>query len=133
MNTIQVVGNLTKDFEMRFGSNYCVANSGLAVNKRKFNRDTGQWEEGDTTFHNLSVWDEEYCTNVVESLGKGDRVMVIGEMKTRTYETESGEKRSAHEIRVTEIGPTLRWAIASPMKAAKKPAEKAAVPVEDAF
>ena len=69
MNTIILVGNLTRDFELRFGDGYAVANSGIAVNKRWFNKSTNDWDEK-TTFFNISVWGEGETENVVESLSK---------------------------------------------------------------
>ena len=112
MNTITLVGNLTRDFELRFGDGYAVANSGLAVNKRWFNNKTNDWDEK-TTFFNISVWGESETSNVVESLATGDRVIVTGEMQVRSYDDDNGEKRTAAEVRVSEMGPALRWASAS--------------------
>jgi single-strand DNA-binding protein len=112
MNTITLVGNLTRDFELRFGDGYAVGNSGIAVNKRWFNKSTNDWDEK-TTFFNISVWGEGETENVVESLSKGDRVIVTGEMQVRSYDDDNGEKRTAAEVRVSEIGPALRWATAS--------------------
>ena len=112
MNTITLVGNLTRDFELRFGDGYAVANSGLAVNKRWFNKSTNDWDEK-TTFFNISVWGESETSNVVESLATGDRVIVTGEMQVRSYDDDNGEKRTAAEVRVSEMGPALRWATAS--------------------
>ena len=112
MNTITLVGNLTRDFELRFGDGYAVANSGLAVNKRWFNNKTNDWDEK-TTFFNISVWGEAETSNVVESLAKGDRVIVTGEMQIRSYDDDNGEKRTAAEVRVSEMGPALRWATVS--------------------
>ena len=112
MNTITLVGNLTRDFELRFGDGYAVANSGLAVNKRWFNKSTNDWDEK-TTFFNISVWGESETSNVVESLATGDRVIVTGEMQVRSYDDDNGEKRTAAEVRVSEMGPALRWASAS--------------------
>ena len=112
MNTITLVGNLTRDFELRFGDGYAVANSGLAVNKRWFNNKTNDWDEK-TTFFNISVWGEAETSNVVESLAKGDRVIVTGEMQIRSYDDDNGEKRTAAEVRVSEMGPALRWASVS--------------------
>ena len=112
MNTITLVGNLTRDFELRFGDNYAVANSGLAVNKRWFNNKTNDWDEK-TTFFNISVWGEAETSNVCESLSKGDRVIVTGEMQIRSYDDDNGEKRTAAEVRVSEMGPALKWATVS--------------------
>ena len=110
MNSITVVGNITRDFELRFGEGYAVANGGLAVNKSWKGKD-GEWKES-TSFMNLSVWNQQFAENVVTSLPKGTRVLVTGELSIRSYEDDDGNKRSAHEIKLKHIGPDLTWAAA---------------------
>lgn len=108
MNIITIVGNLTRDFELRFGENYAVANSGCAINKGWKDK-SGEWQES-TTFLNLSAWNEQFAENVVTSLPKGTRVIVIGEMNVRQYENDDGVKMTAAEIKVKHMGPDLTWA-----------------------
>jgi single-strand DNA-binding protein len=119
MNNLTLVGNLTRDFELRFGDGWAVANSAIAVNKSWFNKKTNEWDEK-TTFFNISVWGESETSNVVESLSKGDRVIVAGEMQVGSYEDDNGDKRVTAEVRVSEIGPALRWASASITRNPKK-------------
>ncbi len=111
-NTVTVVGNVTRDPEMRYtagGAANC--SFGLAVNRRWMNRQTNEWEER-TSFFNVVCW-REMAENVSESLGKGARVVVTGRLEQRSWETENGEKRSVVEIAADEIGPSLRWATAT--------------------
>ena len=110
-NTVTVVGNVTRDPEMRYtagGAANCTF--GIAVNRRWMNRQTNEWEER-TSFFNVVCW-REMAENVAESIGKGTRVVVTGRLEQRSWETENGEKRSVVEIAADEIGPSLRWASA---------------------
>jgi single-stranded DNA-binding protein len=54
-----------------------------------------------------------------DSLAKGDRAIVLGQLKTRSWETPEGERRSVVEVTAEEAGPSLRWATAKPQRAAK--------------
>jgi single-strand DNA-binding protein len=111
-NTVTVVGNVTRDPEMRYtagGAANCTF--GLAVNRRWMNRQTNEWEER-TSFFNVVCW-REMAENVSESLGKGARVVVTGRLEQRSWETENGDKRSVVEIAADEVGPSLRWATAT--------------------
>jgi single-strand DNA-binding protein len=111
-NTVTLVGNITRDPEMRYtagGAANCTF--GLAVNRRWMNRQTNEWEER-TSFFNVVCW-REMAENVSESLGKGARVVVTGRLEQRSWETDNGEKRSVVEIAADEVGPSLRWATAT--------------------
>ena len=109
---ITVVGNLTADPELRFTpSGAGVANFTIASTPRKFNRQTNEWEDGDTLFTRCSLW-REPGENVAESLTKGMRVIAQGALVQRSYETREGEKRTVVELLVDEIGPSLRYATA---------------------
>ncbi|MEC5180394.1 single-stranded DNA-binding protein [Arthrobacter sp. CG_A4] len=108
--TITVVGNLTNDPELRFTpSGSAVANFTIASTPRTFDRQSNEWKDGETLFLRASVW-REAAENVAESLTKGMRVIVSGRLKSRTYETKEGEKRTVMELEVDEIGPSLRYA-----------------------
>jgi single-strand DNA-binding protein len=114
-NSVTVVGNLTRDPELRYtpaGAATC--QFGLAVNRRWQNRQTNDWEEA-TSFFNVVAW-REMAENVGESLTKGARVLVTGRLEQRSWETPDGEKRSVVEIVADEIGPSLRWATAQVVK-----------------
>ncbi|MDP9936844.1 single-strand DNA-binding protein [Paenarthrobacter nicotinovorans] len=108
--TITVIGNLTNDPELRFTpSGSAVANFTIASTPRTFDRQSNEWKDGETLFLRASVW-REAAENVAESLTKGTRVIVSGRLKSRSYETKEGEKRTVIELEVDEIGPSLRYA-----------------------
>ncbi len=110
-NNVTVVGNLTRDPELRFTqSGQALATLGIAVNRRWQNRASGEWEEA-TSFFNVVCWGE-LGENVSESLGRGARVIVTGRLEQRSWETQDGDKRSTVEIVADEVGPSLRWATA---------------------
>ena len=110
--TITLVGNLTADPELRFTpSGAAVANFTVASTPRTFDRNTNEWRDGEAMFLNCAVW-RQAAENVAESLQKGMRVIVQGRLKSRSYETREGEKRTVFEIDVDEIGPALRYATA---------------------
>jgi len=110
-NTVTVIGNITRDPELRFTANGQATTSfGLAVNRRWQNRQTNEWEEA-TSFFDVVCW-RELADNVAESLGKGARVIVTGRLDQRSWETQEGDKRSKVEVVADEIGPSLRWATA---------------------
>ena len=109
---ITLVGNLTADPELRFTpSGAAVANFTVASTPRTFDRQTNEWRDGDAMFINCAVW-RQAAENVAESLQKGMRVIVQGRLKSRSYETREGERRTVFEIDVDEIGPALRYATA---------------------
>ncbi|MBT2567549.1 MULTISPECIES: single-stranded DNA-binding protein [Micrococcaceae] len=108
--TITVIGNLTNDPELRFTpSGSAVANFTIASTPRTFDRQSNEWKDGETLFLRAAVW-REAAENVAESLTKGMRVIVTGRLKSRSYETKEGEKRTVIELEVDEIGPSLRYA-----------------------
>ncbi|WP_297565006.1 single-stranded DNA-binding protein [uncultured Arcanobacterium sp.] len=116
--TITIVGNLTSDPDLRYvGSGAAVASFTVAYNPRKFNRQTNQWEDGETMFFNCSVW-REYAENVNQSLSKGMRVIVTGRLFIRTYKRNDGSTGTSVDIQVEDIGPCLRFATATVSKAA---------------
>jgi len=108
--TITVIGHLTSDPELRFTpSGSAVANFTIASTPRTFDRQSNEWKDGETLFLRAGVW-REAAENVAESLTKGMRVIVTGRLKSRSYETKEGEKRTVIELEVDEIGPSLRYA-----------------------
>lgn len=109
---VTVVGNLTADPELRFTkSGTPVANVTVAQNTRVFDRETGEWKDGDAVFMRCNIW-EFQAEHAAESLRQGMRVVVTGRLKQRSYETREGEKRYVTELIVDEIAPSLRFAIA---------------------
>lgn len=116
---ISMVGTLTSDPELRFTpSGAGVVNFTVACNDRRKNKTTGEWEDGDATFLRCNLW-RQAAENVAESLIRGQRVMVSGRLKQRSYETREGEKRTVFEVEVDEIGPSLKWATAKVNKVSR--------------
>ena len=106
-NSVTLVGNLTKDPELRFTTGgRGVASFGLAVSRRF--QVNNEWQE-QTSFFNVVAWGT-LGENAAASLTKGTRIVVTGRLEQRSYETKEGEKRSVVEINADEIGPSLRWA-----------------------
>ena len=109
-NQVMLVGNLTDDPELRFTpSGAAVANFRLAVTPRV--REGDSWKDGETSFFRVNVWRQQ-AENVAETLQKGARCIVVGRLRTRSWETPEGEKRSVTEVEADEIGPSLKFATA---------------------
>jgi single-strand DNA-binding protein len=114
-NSVTVVGNVTRDPELRFTpSGQATATFGLAVNRIWNDRQTNERKEA-VSFFDIVCW-REMAENASESLTKGTRVLVTGRLEQRSWETPDGEKRSKIEIVADEIGPSLRWATAEVRK-----------------
>jgi single-strand DNA-binding protein len=115
---LTVVGNLVGDPELRYTQNGLpVANFTIASTPRNFDKDTNEWKDGEALFLRASVW-REFAEHVAASLTKGSRVIATGRLKQRSYETREGEKRTAMELEIDEIGPSLRYATAQVTRAA---------------
>jgi single-strand DNA-binding protein len=126
------IGNLTEDPEVRVTPNgTAVANLTIATTARRYDRQAQSWVDGDTTYIKLVVWNEQ-AESVADSLRKGMRVIVQGRWIQHTYESKSGEKHTALEVRVDEIGPSLRWASAEVKKRERTSAPAGAEPEEEA-
>lgn len=109
---ITVIGNLTADPELRFTpSGAAVANFTIASTPRQFDRQSNEWKDGETLFLRCSVW-REAAENVAESLQKGTRVICQGRLRSRSFDTKEGERRTVMELDVEEVGPSLRFASA---------------------
>jgi single-strand DNA-binding protein len=107
---LTIIGNLTNDPELRFTpSGAAVANFTVASTPRTFDKQSNEWKDGETLFMRCSVW-REAAENVAESLTRGTRVIVSGRLRSRTYDTKEGEKRTVVELEVDEVGPSLRYA-----------------------
>jgi single-strand DNA-binding protein len=112
---VTITGNLTDDPELKYTPNGApVANFRIAVTARV--RDGESWRDGDTSFFRVNVW-RQLAEHVADSLAKGDRAVVIGRLKSRSWETPEGDKRSVVEVEADEVAPSLRWAIAKPERA----------------
>jgi len=115
-NTVTLVGNVTRDPELRYTSGgRGVASFGLAVNRRY--QSNGEWQE-QTSFFDVVAWGT-LGENVAASLNKGTRAVVYGRIEQRSWDTQEGEKRTKIEVIADEIGPSLRWAQASVEKTAR--------------
>ena len=124
---ITVIGNLTNDPELRFNpSGSAVVNFTVASTPKTFDRNSNEWKDGETLFLRCAVW-REAAENVAESLTKGMRVIVSGRLKSSSYETKEGEKRTVIELEVDEIGPSLRYANAKVNRTQRGAGDKAPV------
>lgn len=113
---ITLVGNLVDDPELRFTpSGAAVANFRVASTPKVFDKQAGEFKDGESLFLACTVW-RAYAENVAESLQRGMRVIVQGRLKQRSYETKEGEKRTVFEVDVDEVGPVLRFATAEVTK-----------------
>lgn len=114
-NDVTLVGNVTRDPELRFtASGQATASFGLAVNRVWTDRQTNERKEA-VSFFDIVCWREQ-AENASESLAKGSRVIVTGRLEQRSWETPEGDKRSKVEVVADEIGPSLRWATAQVLK-----------------
>lgn len=109
-NQITIIGNLTRDPELRMTRNdNALVNVGVAVNRRVNNN--GQWEDKLDGYFNVTIWND-YARNVARSLKKGDRVVVIGRMVQSTYKDQQGNEQRSFDIQADEVTPSLKWATA---------------------
>lgn len=116
--TITIIGNLTADPELRFTpSGAAVANFTVASTPRTFDKQSGEWKDGDALFMRCSIW-RQPAENVAESLTRGMRVMVTGRLRQRSFE-QDGQKRSVVELEADEVGPSLKYATAKVNKVAR--------------
>jgi len=116
---ITVIGNLTADPELRFTpSGAAVANFTVASTPRTFDRQTGEWKDGEALFLRCNIW-RQAAENTAESLTRGMRVIVSGRLRQRSFETREGEKRTVMEMEVDEVGPSLRYATAKVNRASR--------------
>jgi single-strand DNA-binding protein len=118
-NQVTLSGNLTDDPELRFTPNgVAVANFRLAVDQRVW--DTGGWKDGESSFFRVSVWRDQ-AEHVSRSLHKGARCVVVGRLRSRSWDTPEGQRRSAVEVDAEEVGMSLRFAPAAPTPAPVTP------------
>ncbi len=110
-NQVTIVGNLTDDPELRYTPNgAAIAKFRVAVSRRGKD-ESGQWKDLETSFFRVNAW-RSLGENAAESLTRGSRVVVIGRLRTSSWETPEGERRSSTEIEADDLGPSLRWATA---------------------
>ena len=118
---VTITGNLTDDPEVTFTPNgAAVRNFRVAVTARI--KDGDSWRDGDTSFYRITAW-RQLAEHIGDSLAKGNRVIVVGQLRARSWETPEGERRTVVEVQAEEVGPSLRWATAKPERATNgKPA-----------
>jgi len=105
-NQVTLTGNLTDDPELRFTPNgVAVANFRLAVDQRVW--DTDGWKDGESSYFRVNVWRDQ-AEHVSRSLHKGTRCVVVGRLKSRSWETPEGQRRSAVEVDAEEVGMSMR-------------------------
>jgi single-strand DNA-binding protein len=121
---VSLVGNLTDNPEVTFTPNgAAVCNFRLAVTPRIREGDT--WKDGETSFFRITAW-PQLAEHVGDSLSKGDRVIVLGQLRARSWEDkDSGERRTVVEVTAEEVGPSLKWATAKPERTGKANGGKA--------
>ena len=113
---VTVIGNLTADPELRFTqAGVPVASFTIASTPRKFNRQTGEWEDEEAMFLRCSIW-RDAAENVSESLQKGARVIAQGNLRQRSFTDREGNQRTSIELDVQEVGPSTKYAVAVPQK-----------------
>ena len=119
---ITVEGNLTDDPEVgQTDEGRDWARFRVAVNERRFNDETNEWEDtGTTIFHQVSVFGQQ-SRNVVASLKKGDNAIVDGDLHFRVFEDDEGRRRQSTQIVARSVGPSLRWTTAEVQRAPKSP------------
>lgn len=109
---ITIIGNLTGDPELKYTpSGKPVTDVRIASTPRVYDKATNKWVDGDGLFLTCNIWGE-MALNAAETLTKGMRVIVQGTLAQRTYENRNGEKRTVYEVRVDEVGPSLKFATA---------------------
>ena len=109
-NTVTVVGNVTRDPELRFAqSGMAIASFGVAWNRRR------QDQEDDVSFFDVTCF-RQLAENVAESIRKGARVVIYGTLQQRSWETDAGDRRSKVEILADDVAPSLKWATAAVTK-----------------
>jgi single-strand DNA-binding protein len=108
-NFVQIIGNVTRDPELRYTTGgAAVCSFGIAYTPRRRNAN-GDWEDGETSFFNCSAW-RDLGENIAASISKGNRVVVTGSVRARDWEDRDGNKRTSIEIDVDDCAPSLRWA-----------------------
>jgi len=113
--TVTIVGNLVADPDMRFTANgVAVANVTIASTPRTYDRQSGEWKDGESLFLRGTIW-KEMAENVAGNLTKGRRVIATGKLKQRSFEDREGNKRSSIELEIEEIGPSLRFGVKKPV------------------
>lgn len=125
--TITVTGNTTADAELRYTpSGAAVANFTIASTPRNYDKQSGEWRDGDPLFLRVNVWREQ-AENVAESVTRGARVVVVGRLVQRSFDTKDGEKRTVYEIEADDVAVSLKYAQATVQKTQRNSNDRAPV------
>lgn len=131
---VSLVGNITDDPDLRFTpSGAAVADLNLAVNDRVKDSTTGEWRDGAPLFVRCIFWGQQ-AENVAESLHKGDRVVVVGKLSMRTYDSkdEPPRKVTVFEVIDAEVGASMKWATAT-VRRSRRTSSTTSDPLDDAL
>jgi single-strand DNA-binding protein len=117
-NHTTIVGNLVDDPELRFtNTGIAVTNLRVAITQRI--QQDGEWRDGEPSFFRVNVRRGQ-AEHLVDSLAKGDRIMITGRLRQRTWETPEGGRRSVAEIEADEVGASLKFATAKVERATER-------------
>jgi single-strand DNA-binding protein len=108
-NSINVVGNLTGNPELRYTQSGTAMVSGSIASNRRY-QVNGEWQE-QTSYFNFTAW-RELAENIASTMSKGMRVVATGRMEQKDWTDKDGNKRTSYDLVLDEIGPSLRWATA---------------------
>jgi single-strand DNA-binding protein len=109
INSINVVGNLTGEPELRYTQSGTAMVSGSIASNRRY-QVNGEWQE-QTSYFNFTAW-RELAENIASTMSKGMRVVATGRMEQKDWVDKDGNKRTSYDLVLDEIGPSLRWATA---------------------
>jgi single-strand DNA-binding protein len=101
---ITVIGNLVADPEPKTAGGHNLTRMRIASNERIKGQD-GQWKDGDTTYIDVVCW--RRLAEGAAGLSKGQKVVVYGKLKGRSYEKQDGSKGYAYEIEATDVGASV--------------------------
>jgi single-strand DNA-binding protein len=127
---LTITGSLTADPELRFTpSGIAVANFTVASNARRFDKATNAYIDTEPIYLRCTAW-RTTAENITNSLSRGARVIVTGTLKSNSYETRDGDKRTSLELTVTEVGASLLWATVTVTKT-QRTSPLAGTPADD--
>lgn len=130
---LTLIGNLTADPEIRYTpAGHAVCSFTVVSTPRHWDKATGAWKDGEALFMRCQIW-RQAAENVVESLTKGARVIVVGRLGQRSFTTKDGERRTVIEMQADEIGPSLKFATATVNRPNRQSAAGAAADNEPPF
>ena len=130
MNEIHctVIGNVVTEVRSATTrAGHHVATFRVASTTRRFNREAGRWEDLDTSFLTIACW-RALADHVVESVGKGDPVVVVGRLRVREYVDSQGRSALSVEVEATSVGHDLGRGRSSFERVRREPALPAETP-----